>query len=97
LLRRLRWVEGLVDPYLLGELGRGGWLADEPLGVGGEGALQHLGAGGDDLLGAAIVDVGWVSSAIPLWRWSALYQPKNPWQNPRASWMQPNRSGKAGW
>jgi hypothetical protein len=26
--------------------------------MGGEGALQHLGAGADDLLGAAVVDVG---------------------------------------
>jgi len=38
-----------------------------------------------------------VSSAIPLLRCSQLYQPKNRRQNARASWMQPNRSGKAGW
>jgi hypothetical protein len=40
--------------------GRGGvgWLADEPLGVGHIGALQHLLAGSQDLLGAAIVNVG---------------------------------------
>ncbi len=38
-----------------------------------------------------------VSSAIPLWRCSRLYQPKKPWQKARASAMEPNRSGKAGW
>jgi hypothetical protein len=58
LLRRLRWVDGLVDPHLLGQAGRLGWLADEPFGMGGEGALEDRGAGGDDLPGTAVVDVG---------------------------------------
>jgi hypothetical protein len=61
----------------------------------GVGALQDRSAGGDDLLGAAVVDVGGVSSAIPLWRCSWLYQPKNRWQKLRASWMQPKRSGRS--
>src|SRR6266511_1727729 len=55
LLRRLRWVEGLVDPHLPGKLEGLGWLADEPLGMGGVGAVQDHGAGVDDLLGAAVV------------------------------------------
>ncbi len=58
LLRRLRWVEGLVDPHLSGKLEGLGWLADEPLGMGGVGAVQDHGAGIDDLLGAAVVHVG---------------------------------------
>src|SRR6266508_602417 len=58
LLRRLRWVEGLVDPHLPGKLEGLGWLADEPLGMGGVGAVQDHGAGVDDLLGAAVVHVG---------------------------------------
>jgi hypothetical protein len=35
--------------------------------MGGVGALQDCRAGSDDLLGVAVVDVGGVSSAIPLW------------------------------
>ena len=58
MLRRLRWVEGLVDPHLSGKLEGLGWLADEPLGMGGVGAVQDHGAGIDDLLGAAVVHVG---------------------------------------
>jgi hypothetical protein len=58
LLRRLRWVDGLVDPDRLREAGRLGWLADEPLRVGCVGALQHRASRQGDLLRAAVVDVG---------------------------------------
>jgi hypothetical protein len=34
-----------------------GWLADEPLGMGGKGVAQHHLAGGDDLPGATVVHV----------------------------------------
>jgi hypothetical protein len=37
-------------------LGGEGWLA-EPLGVGGVGGVEHALAGGDDLVGSAVVDV----------------------------------------
>jgi hypothetical protein len=57
LLRRLQWVEGLVDPHHLREAGRLGWLADEPLGVGGVGGVQHHASGKGDLLRPAVVDV----------------------------------------
>jgi hypothetical protein len=58
LLRRLRWVDGLVDPHLLWEAGRLGWLADEPLGVGGEGGVQDHASREGDLLGAAVMHIG---------------------------------------
>jgi hypothetical protein len=51
-------VDGLVDPHGLGQQRRLGWLADEPLWVRQEGAIQDGGSGGDDLAGAAVVDVG---------------------------------------
>jgi hypothetical protein len=57
LLRRLRWVDGLVDPYRLRVAGRLGWLADEALGVGVIGGVQHRASGKGDLLGPAGVDV----------------------------------------
>jgi hypothetical protein len=57
LLRRLLWVDGLVDPHHLREAGRLGWLADEPLGVGLVGGVQHRAPGEGDLLGPAVVDV----------------------------------------
>jgi len=59
--------KGLVDPHRLRRPGWGGWLADEPLRVGGVGVAQHLLAGGQDLLGAAEVDVGRVSRPMPEW------------------------------
>ena len=68
-------------------------LADEPLGVGGVGAIKYASPSGDDLCGTAVVYIGRVSSPIPLWRYSA-YQQEKSWQNPRASWIEPNRSGK---
>ena len=49
---------GLVDPRCGWQLGRCWWLADEPLGVGGVGGLQHPGPLGADLLGPAVVEVG---------------------------------------
>jgi hypothetical protein len=65
LLRRLLWVEGLVDPHGL----------RQPSGVGGSrtnrsgwapvGALQHLLAGSEDLFGAAEVHVGGGQQADP--------------------------------
>jgi hypothetical protein len=58
LLRRLRWVDGLVDPHLLWEAGRLGWLADEPVGVGGEGGVQDHASREGDLLGAAVMHIG---------------------------------------
>jgi hypothetical protein len=58
LLRCLLRVDGLVDPYGLGQQRRRGWLADEPFWVGGEGSVQDGGSGAGDLLGAAVVDVG---------------------------------------
>jgi hypothetical protein len=65
LLRRLLWVEGLVDPDCLGQPRRLGWLADEPLGVGGVGGVQHRASREGDLLGAAVVDVGRGEQADP--------------------------------
>jgi hypothetical protein len=58
LLRRLRWVDGLVDPRGLAQHGRLGWLADEPVWVRHEGVIQDGRSGGDDLAGRAVVDVG---------------------------------------
>jgi hypothetical protein len=58
LLRRLLWVDGLVDPDLLGQPRRLGWVADEPLGMRGVGAVEHLGAGAGDGLAAAVVHIG---------------------------------------
>jgi hypothetical protein len=58
LLRCLRWVDGLVDPHLLGESEGLGWFADKPLGVGGVGVVEHDLAGSKDLLGAAEVHIG---------------------------------------
>jgi len=97
LLRRLLWVDGLVDPHGLGQSGRLGWLADKPLRVLGVGAIQDGRPGGDDLAGTTVVDVGRGEQRDPAVAVLGLYQPKNPWQKARASWMEPNRSGKLGW
>jgi hypothetical protein len=58
LLRRLRWVDGLVDPDGLGQPWRPGRLTDEPLRVLSERGVQDDRAGGDDPLGTAMMDVG---------------------------------------
>jgi hypothetical protein len=58
LLRRLRWVDGPVDPHGLGQPERLGWLADEALWVGGVGGVQHRTSRQGDLLGVAVVNVG---------------------------------------
>jgi hypothetical protein len=58
-------VDGLVDPHRRWQSGRLGWFADEPLGVGGVGALQHHGAGAGDRLGAVVVHVGRSEQADP--------------------------------
>ena len=46
----------LVDLGGVRQLGRDGRLADESLGVAGEGGIEHVGAGGVQLLGVAVVD-----------------------------------------
>ncbi len=53
----------LVDPRGGRQLGRGGRLADEPLGVARVGGVEHDGAGGVELLRVAVVDGGAGSSA----------------------------------
>ncbi len=55
----------MVDP---GWTGQRRWLwglADEPLGMRGVDAVQGLLAGGPDLLGAAVVHVGWGQQPDP--------------------------------
>jgi hypothetical protein len=44
--------------------------------VGGVGAGEHSGPDLEQLARPAVMDVGRVNSAIPLWRRSALYQAK---------------------
>ena len=53
-----RWF-GLVDPRGRWQRRRLGGLADEAVGAVLVGAGQDGGAGGADLGGAAVVDVGW--------------------------------------
>jgi hypothetical protein len=65
LLRRVLWVDGLVDPHRLRQLGRLRWLADEPLGMGGIGAVEHVGAGAGDGFGATLVHIGWGEQRDP--------------------------------
>jgi hypothetical protein len=57
-----RW---LVDPHRLWQWRRLGWLADEPLGMGGVGVLKPHRTGGDDLAGAAVMHVGQSEQADP--------------------------------
>ena len=68
----------------------------EAFGVDGVGGGQDLSAGPVELSGAAVVDGLGVIIAIPAWRCWRLYQMKNCWQKLRASWSEPNRSGKPG-
>jgi hypothetical protein len=56
---------GRVDPGCARQLWRGGWLADEALGVGEVGGVQDLGAAGPDGCRIAVVDVGGGVQAEP--------------------------------
>lgn len=49
---------GWIDPGCAWQVWRGGWLADEALGVGEVGAVQDVGAPGPDGCRLAVVDVG---------------------------------------
>jgi hypothetical protein len=64
--------------------------------MGGVGGGQHPSAGLVELDGVAISGPPQGIIAIPECRCSALYQPKHCFKNARASWMEPNRSGKPG-
>ena len=73
---------GLLIHTASGRRGGAGALRTNRPGCAGVGAVQHCGAGGDDLLGPAVVDVG--GSAARCRRDGArLYQPKKAWQNAR--------------
>jgi hypothetical protein len=48
----------LVDPRRGRQLGRGGRLADEPLRVSLVGRVEHIGPGGVQLCGVAVVECG---------------------------------------
>lgn len=71
-------------------------FADEPFGVRVVGVGQDFGAGGPDRVGAVEVHVAGVFRPMPECRCSWLYQRKNLWQKARASWIEPNWSGKSG-
>ena len=58
-------VWGLVDPCGGGQLGGSWWLADEPLGVTLVGGVEHMGAGGVELLRLSVVDGGRCHQADP--------------------------------
>jgi hypothetical protein len=64
--------------------------------MGGVGGGQHPSAGLVELSGVAVVDRLRVIIAIPECRCAGLSQPKHCFKNARASWMEPNRSGKPG-
>ena len=65
LLRGAFFLLGRVDPGRPWQFWRGGWLADEALGVGLVGGVQDLGAPGPDGRGVAVVDVGGGVQAEP--------------------------------
>jgi hypothetical protein len=56
---------GWVDPGAVRDAGRGGWLADEALGVGVVGGGQHEGSCRLDGTGPSVVDVGGGVQAQP--------------------------------
>jgi hypothetical protein len=59
--------------------------------------LQDRSAGADDLLGVAVVHIGRGEQRDPTVAVFEVVPAEDRWQNARASWMQPNRSGKVGW
>jgi hypothetical protein len=64
--------------------------------VGGEGGGEHVGPGGLDGLGTAVVDIGGGVQAQGRMAMLGLYQGKKTWQCARAASIEAKRAGKSG-
>jgi len=87
---------GGFDPDIRGAGWRLGETAGEALGVHAIGRGQHSCPCRHPLLGQAVVHVGGRQQPKAGVMIGGVDQGKNPWQCPRTSWMEPNRSGNAG-